>query len=130
MSGGATTIFVRYTGIRSMRSKTAIFCLFVGAYFVVGASLVCESVMADEDFFSGRVFPTGQRPVEMATADFNADGLIDAACCNFESNDVSVFLGIGNGEFLPSVSYPTGQGPRSITLSLSLIHISEPTRPY
>ena len=56
-------------------------------------------------------FPTGNGPDYVAVGDFNGDGKNDAVVANFLDNDVSVFLGDGNGSFQPQVKYNTGTGP-------------------
>jgi len=46
----------------------------------------------------------------VATGDFNGDGKLDLVVANNEGNNVSIFLGNGNGTFQPAVSYSAGPG--------------------
>ncbi len=60
----------------------------------------------------------GVRPMSITAADFNGDGTMDLAVVNFNSDDVSVFLGDGSGAFTPAAGSPFssgGSGPSSIT---------------
>ena len=51
----------------------------------------------------------GDEPKSLISADFNADGIADLAVANELSEDVCVFLGVGDGTFQPAGdSYPTG----------------------
>ena len=55
---------------------------------------------------------TGQDPQSIATADFNKDGFPDIVTPSSTMNNVSVFLGIGDGTFPVSVpTYAVGSGP-------------------
>ena len=58
-------------------------------------------------------FAAGSGPVSAVTADFNGDGKLDLAVANHAGNNVSVFLGNGNGTFQAAVNYDTGTGPWS-----------------
>ena len=44
----------------------------------------------------------------MAVGDFNGDGKADLAVANYNSNNVSVLLGNGNGTFQAAVNYGAG----------------------
>jgi hypothetical protein len=71
--------------------------------------------------FTARVdYPTGNSPFYITTGDFDADGILDLAVGNFDSDNVSILLGNGSdgqgyGTFAGKVDYPTGDGPRSLT---------------
>lgn len=58
---------------------------------------------------------TGVKPTAGITADFDGDGHLDLAVCNYFSNDVSVFKGNGNGTFNACVNFPIG-GVKPYTL--------------
>lgn len=68
------------------------------------ASLVRACVETLEDrrlmsFASAVNYPVGVMPENVETADFNRDGRLDLAVCNWLNNSVSVLLGDGNGQF-------------------------------
>ncbi len=46
--------------------------------------------------------------------DFDLDGHLDVAAANEFADDVSILLGIGNGQFVTLGSFPTGLRPRAI----------------
>ena len=61
-------------------------------------------------------YPTGSGPDAVAIADLNGDSKNDIAVANFNDNDVSVFLGNGDGTFQPRVNYNSGTGPSSVVI--------------
>jgi len=88
-----------------------------------------DAVIADGGFFGNSVYVllgngngTFKSPVPyaadtspnaVAVGDFNGDGLLDLATCNFGLNgpltgDVSILLGKGDGTFRTALNYPTG----------------------
>lgn len=58
---------------------------------------------SDRALFPGHVHATGDRPLGMAVADFNADGRPDVAVTNRNSGDISVFLGNAGGLLEPEM---------------------------
>jgi hypothetical protein len=58
-------------------------------------------------------------PVSIATGDFNRDGFDDIAVTSYDSDEIGVFVNLGNGTFGPETAYPTGLAgshPRSIAV--------------
>ncbi len=49
--------------------------------------------------------PAGNRPSPSEAADFNNDGLVDVVVGSGHSNNVSVFIATGGGNFLPEAPY-------------------------
>src|SRR5258708_4597907 len=47
---------------------------------------------------------------------FNGDGKLDLAVANASSNNVSIFLGNGDGTFQTVVNYPVGSAPVSVAV--------------
>ena len=50
-------------------------------------------------------------PYDIVTGDFTGDGRTDLAVANYGSNDVSIFLGNGDGTFQNPVTYAVGSDP-------------------
>jgi Big-like domain-containing protein/VCBS repeat protein/FG-GAP repeat protein len=88
-----------------------------------------DAVVADGSVFSNSIYVllgngdgTFKTPVKygadtspnaVAVGDFNGDGFLDVATCNFGVNgplngDVSILLGNGDGTFRTAVNYPSG----------------------
>jgi hypothetical protein len=55
-----------------------------------------------------------RNPKDMAAADFNGDGIDDAAVCSPLSNKVSILLGDADGVFRPGLDFPMGRSPKGI----------------
>src|SRR5690606_13081388 len=55
-------------------------------------------------------------PYAVAAADLNDDGDIDLAVANSSSNNVSVFLGDGNGGFSSAANFFAGSNPISLAI--------------
>ncbi len=52
----------------------------------------------------------------MASGDVNGDGILDLVVTNGSSNNISVLLGAGNGRFIATQNFETGNGPMSLAL--------------
>jgi hypothetical protein len=66
---------------------------------------------AARSFASGSA---GSAPTGLAVADVNADGKIDIAIPNMRSNDASVLLGDGKGNFAPPRAFVSDQEPQAV----------------
>jgi hypothetical protein len=60
-------------------------------------------------------YTVGTLPFANAVGDFNGDHILDIAVVNYNSNDVSILLGNGDGTFQPAVNYVIGTEPSAIT---------------
>ncbi len=70
----------------------------------------------DGRFTAAAALTPGNSPSSIAVADLNGDGILDLAVTNYASNDVSIFLGKGDGTFIPiSPTFPAGTNPWAIT---------------
>ena len=60
----------------------------------------------------------GTEPLAVAVGDFNGDGKLDLAVANVGSNNVTIFLGNGNGTFTPASGSPVavGSGPNAVAV--------------
>ncbi|HTA61895.1 MAG TPA: T9SS type A sorting domain-containing protein [Bacteroidia bacterium] len=56
----------------------------------------------------------GTKPQSIISADFNMDGKLDLATANFNSSNISIFLGTGTGSFNPTTNFIVGTNPYSI----------------
>ncbi len=71
------------------------------------------------------LYPAGNPVAELVLADFNEDGILDAAVTNNDANEsspnfvprVAILLGNGTGGFLAPTIYPTGRGTASIAVA-------------
>jgi hypothetical protein len=61
-------------------------------------------------------YPIGRGSDGIAVGDFNGDGTLDLAVCNYASSTISILDGVGDGTFRPAVNYPTGHGPTSVAV--------------
>ncbi len=64
--------------------------------------------------FRTRVFKVGEMAVDLVASDFNGDGAADLAVVNSVSNDVSIALNMGNGEFGAVRNLAVGHNPGSL----------------
>jgi Bacterial Ig-like domain (group 3)/FG-GAP-like repeat len=65
----------------------------------------------------GQTLNAGNEPTSIVIGDFNKDGIADLAVSNQGDNNLSVFLGLGNGHFQPAVNYATASGPKAVVMS-------------
>ena len=71
-------------------------------------------------FLSASTFSTEAVPINIAIADFNNDGYLDLAVANAGAvgnnadDNVSLFLGDGNGSFRPRIIAPVGDNPEDV----------------
>lgn len=76
--------------------------------------IIGRQVNAQLCFNSVDTFAVGSQPWSVINADFNGDGKIDLATANSISNNVSVLLGTGAGDFGFAVNFSVGTNPKSI----------------
>jgi len=65
------------------------------------------------------VYPSGGNPGSLAAGDIDGDGHLDAVVVNSSLNDntISVFIGVGNGAFLPAYKLPTLTAPSDVAIA-------------
>ena len=60
--------------------------------------------------------PITNDPVDIAAADLNHDGWLDVVVANQTADNISVFLGNGDGTLRAHVDYATGAGPKALAV--------------
>ncbi len=73
----------------------------------------------DGTFQAQVAYPTGVggNPLSVVIGDFNGDNNLDLAVADFQTQQVSVLLGNGDGTFQPVKAYSTGANPSSIVIA-------------
>ncbi len=65
-------------------------------------------------FAFGPLWPAGWGVRDVATGDFDRDGVMDIATANNYSNTVSVLRGVGDGTFFAPTEFAVGPGPLAL----------------
>src|SRR5438270_12268209 len=65
-------------------------------------------------FLAPLAFDAGNSPTSVAVGDFDGDGHPDLAVANYNSANVSVLLGNGDGSFRSARNFPAGGRPSSV----------------
>jgi len=75
----------------------------------------------DGTFQAGASYAVGQGSsfqfFQVAVGDFNGDGKLDIVVANYNGDNVSVFLGNGDGTFQAAVNYNVGTNPTSVAVA-------------
>ena len=89
---------------------------FAGERFNNLGSVVVAFADASGNFSAARTrkVAVGMRTLDLLAADFNGDGSLDLAAANAASNDVSLLLGDGRGDFIAAPATPVGLEPASL----------------
>jgi hypothetical protein len=85
---------------------------FLAAGLIAAVLVVAPSQAGAVSFFRGD-FPVGTHPTSVAVGNFNG-GAPDLAVANEGSNDVSILLGNGFGQFTPGTPVSAGTAPSSV----------------
>jgi len=75
--------------------------------------------MGKGEFRQGAQYEYGDTPTSVALSDLNADGAVDLVVTNGGpmSNAVSIWMGNGDGTFLPPVDYRSGKRPLAVSFA-------------
>ena len=88
------------------------FCLRVTLFL-----FIILTIKTSAQLFLPKVdYAAGTQPYSVAIGDFNGDNKSDLAVANDDNNNVSTFLGNGDGTFQNKVDYITGTSPRSVAI--------------
>jgi hypothetical protein len=70
-------------------------------------------------FLPSVVYPAGGNPGSLAAGDLDGDGHLDVVVVNsaITDNTISVFIGVGNGTFLPDYKLPTLMAPSDVVIA-------------
>src|SRR6266851_2435330 len=95
------------------KKRMTVVCAGLAACSVlVSAATQAQAVSFEE----ARNFEVGSRPLSVAVGDFNGDGVQDLVVSNRNSNNVSVFLGNGDGTFQAARNFNAGSTPSSVAV--------------
>jgi hypothetical protein len=61
--------------------------------------------------------PAGGNPTGVVIGDFNKDGMLDLAVADLQAQEVSIFLGNGDGTFQTAKTYAAGANPTSVVMA-------------
>ncbi len=86
-----------------------ILCIAVLILMLSAGSAVSRAL-----YYAPLVFSAGSYPSSVCAGDLDGDGKVDLAVANRNSDDISIFLGNGDGTFAAAVYYSAGDGPMSI----------------
>src|SRR5258705_7186363 len=98
---------------RSSARRWGAFCAFQLAVFaatVLGSGVTANAAPRPA-LFPGRQIGVGGGPGAPVVADFNGDGVADIAVANWDSDDISILLGHGDGTFLGQTRVMAGPNP-------------------
>ncbi len=80
------------------------------------AFLIVANPIASVSLSAPANYAAGTTPFCVKTADFNDDGKLDLAVANEGNDNVSIFLGKGDGTFEPAVNYSVESVPDSLVV--------------
>ena len=70
----------------------------------------------DGSFTAGPTSWIGRQPRCGASADLNGDGILDVVTANYNSQDLSIVMGLGKGQWADGLSFPLSGNPRYLVL--------------
>ncbi len=78
---------------------------------------LCWNAGAAAGFGAPHLLAAGESPRPVAVADLNGDGRADLVTANYNSNNVSVLLGKGNGAFAAKKDFEVGTYPDAVAVA-------------
>ena len=95
-------------------------CLVGGIGAQSGESAIAgssSSTTAPSPFLVAPSIPLGYAPSSVATGDLRRVGKLDLVTADYNSGKITVFLGAGQGKFVPGVEYAAGTHPSSVLVA-------------
>ena len=92
--------------------------LYIFQCVLLGVSSFAQSAHSSLAFQPMVQLPVGDQPVFVVAADINRDGKKDIIAANTGSDNISVYLGNGKGDFTPAKGspFPAGKSPNDIAV--------------
>jgi hypothetical protein len=92
---------------------------FVTSVFSPGNAIRVTLNQGNGTFLPSVIYTAGGNPAAVAVGDLNGDGKLDIVAANGSQldNDISIFIGNGNGTFQPQVRVPVGFRPGGVLLA-------------
>jgi hypothetical protein len=76
-----------------------------------------SQISGEKTFYAPSLsYPTGPRPVALASGDWNKDGASDLVVANHDGKTITVFLSYGDGTLINSETYPVGNAPQAVAV--------------
>jgi type II secretory pathway component GspD/PulD (secretin) len=106
--------------LRAQDGQAATF--FIGERFPIALAtlqpnLVSPIVVDPGTAFPRRTLAAGDAPTAIAAGEFNGDGRMDLAAANANADNVSVFLGNGDGTFGTRADFSAGDAPSAVAVA-------------
>ncbi|MBD0371090.1 MAG: VCBS repeat-containing protein, partial [Pyrinomonadaceae bacterium] len=109
--------------------------VMVALFMSAAVSALAQGGSATVSFVTTPDYPAGVGIFDIALADFNGDGNMDAATTNGESGDLTILIGRGSEGFAPPVRYLLGLSPYTVKAGdfnkdgrADLITLNRPTK--
>ena len=103
---------------RTSRSmQKAVFALLAVAALVMSAGSIATAQEAEPDpprFLPAVNSAVGNNPAGVDTGDFDEDGVLDLVVANYQSGELTLLLGSGQGVFGPRDAYPVPENPYGV----------------
>lgn len=115
VSGSATfTTALLQSGLRSLTARYSGDANNLSSL----SGVLTEGVLAEKGlgFGAPQTYSAGTAPNVLAIGNINGDDFADIVVANNGSDNISVFLGNGNGAFQPAINYATGSAPLAIAI--------------
>jgi len=119
---------IRYKWLRLRGTvvSAAVVFLFLSAWLVggIGAQSAASAIAGSSTnsavptpFLVAPSIPLGYAPSSVATGDLRQSGKLDLVTTDYNSGNITVFLGAGQGKFAAGVEYAAGPEPSSVLVA-------------